>query len=95
MAATIESEESKGSVALGRTFISHRQRRALRLLLSAPRGLTDNLLRVPASTPELLTELVACASQKRRRGTVMRGGRTILVIASGSRTLAAAIEALT
>ena len=60
--------------------LSTEQRRALRLLLSVPRGLTEiMLLRVHSFTPELLTELVRLRLSEATTGTVMRGGRTMRV----------------
>ena len=58
--------------------LSAEQRRALGLLLSAPRGLTEiTLLRVHDFTPELLTGLVHGGLAEMTIGTTRAGGRTI------------------
>ena len=60
--------------------LSTEQRRALRLLLNAPRGLTAvALMRVYGFTSDLLTGLVRDGLAEVVTGTARAGGRTIQV----------------
>jgi hypothetical protein len=57
--------------------LSTEQRRALALLLSAPRGLTEvTLMRVHDFAPELLSGLVRAGFAEMVTGTVRAGGRS-------------------